>query len=718
MYGNHLSATLAPPEDLEERADMMSLEFAKKLRDEWVQGLIDKNNQLFIDFESYWDDDCTLKKLTNAQYVNHPDFNIHGVTIARGDAETEIIWGHRESLERIRKEIEANPQTVLIAQNCPFDGTVLSANGITAEHYIDLTGMSRAWFKQELFHNLDAIAERLFPGDETKKKVADVLEATKYARVLNDTLKTAVTPYMHQDVALLRDCFRKMMEQGFPPAELAVLGITLQMSIVPSFVADIPLLEKTRDDAQKAQEVAMNLAMEYIEANYNRERLNPIFFICADDRNKTVWKTKKEYNEDYRKEFGMPPMNKKDEVRKILTSNDKFAYVLEHGFGIKVPMKESPTEKKRGGYALIPALGVNDVEFQNLIAERRDLKVIWDGRIASKSNQDFTRAVSLIEMAGYFNGKLVMPIRFSAAHTDRFGGTEGINVQNFRRGSNHRKSLRAPESMFVHVRDSSNIELRMSAAFCEFDEKLALFEAGGDPYITMADRIFGYMCNKKDHPTERGVGKATELGASYGMGADRFRSYLNGGPLGMDPVFLEDIEALKVYADPYKYVIDAYRDLNWPIRAKWRELERVLMDMSYPMIQEYQFGPLRIGYQKMTGPNGLSIQYKHLRQVNRQWGYASAEAWVNLFGGKVLENIIQFLSRIAICEAMVLVHAMARYVGGRVALQVHDEIVSLMWWQIADKWDSFVESVMKERLSWMPACPLASEADKFGDTYS
>ena len=222
-YGNRLAATLVAPQDLEARADKMSLAFAKELRDKWIEELTDKKNLLFVDFESYWDDECTLRKLTNALYVSHPDFCIHGVTIARGDEETRIVWGHEESLNEIRKEIEENPSTVLVAQNCPFDGTVLSVNGITAEHYIDLTGMSRAWFKQELFHNLDAIAERLFPGDESKKKIADVLEATKHARTLNNVLRDALTPYMHQDVVLLRECFWELMEQGFPAAELAVL---------------------------------------------------------------------------------------------------------------------------------------------------------------------------------------------------------------------------------------------------------------------------------------------------------------------------------------------------------------------------------------------------------------------------------------------------------------------------------------------------------------
>lgn len=256
----------------------------------------------------------------------------------------------------------------------------------------------------------------------------------------------------------------------------------------------------------------------------------------------------------------------------------------------------------------------------------------------------------------------------------------------------------------------------MSAAFCEHYEKIDLFRKGGDPYITMADKIFGYMCNKKDHPTERGVGKATELGCGYGMGRDRFRDYLNAGPLGMPPTFLEDIPALAGEVNPYLTVVNAYREQNWPITAMWRQLETVLMDMTYKGT-DTTLGPLKIGFETMTGPNGLKLQYPQLGYRNKQWSYLSADGWTNLFGGKVLENIIQFLSRIGICEQMVLVAAMAEYLGGRCVLQVHDEIVTLIWNSVIDKFDDFVNEVMHQPLSWMPLCPLASEAD-IGPTYS
>lgn len=707
--------TLKKPENLQELAANISLPFARTLAAEWVDRLTTDDNLLFIDFESYYDDDYNLSKFTNYEYIAHEFFKLHSVSYVRGhDEDVKLVWGHQESLDAIAAEIKANPNTVIVAQNTMFDGTVLTKNSIIPRHFLDIMGMSRAWFKQQMYHNLNAILERLFPDDPTMRK-ADGLNDTKGIRVLNDMLKGVLGPYNIHDVKLLRAAFYEFMRLGFPKAELPILDLTLQMSCVPRFVADVPLLTKTRDDAQKNQQEKVAAALEFMKSNGD-EHFNPIFFCSADSRNKAVWKTKKAFNEDYREEFGMGPINKDDEEIKFLSSNQKFEYILTHKFSVKVPMKESPTAKKRGDFELIPALGINDVEFQELMAERRDLHIIWEGRIASKSNIEYTRAVTLMRLAEIFDGHIILPIKYSAAHTDRFGGGDGVNPQNFTRGGNHRKSLQAQDGMTVHVRDSSNVELRMSAAFCEHHEKLELFRSGGDPYITMATKIFGYMCNKKDHPTERGVGKATELGCGYGMGRDRFRNYLNAGPLGMPPTFLEDIPALAHEVNPYLTVVNAYREQNWPIPEMWRRLESVLMDMTYQGTNT-TLGPLKITFERMTGPNGLSLQYPQLGYRNKQWSYLSADGWTNLFGGKVLENIIQFLSRIGICEQMVLIAAMAEYLGGRCVLQVHDEIVTLIWDEITDKFDDFANEVMHADLPWMPSCPLASEAD-IGPTYS
>ena len=1027
-----VQAILKRPDDFEARKSKINLETATRLRDEWLARLTNEQNHLFLDFESYYDDDCSLSKLTNFAYIGHKDFEILSVSIARGrNGAVATYFGQEECLAAIRAELKAFPDTAVIAQNTPFDGTVLAKNKIYPRHFLDLTGMSRAWHKQQMYHNLDAIATRLFPNDPKMRKIENGTDVFKYAREIRDFMQPTVRAYNEQDTNLLRACFYEFMRLGFPPAELMILDLTLQMTCVPSFDADTALLQECYDEETAKQKAAVEAALDYMKNNFDYSRMNSTFFIVADERDKATWKTKKEFEWDYRQEFGMGPVNKASERQKFLSSNDKFAYVLQHGFGVKVPMKESPTARKRGDYELIPALGVGDVEFQHLMAERRDLKIIWEGRIASKSNIAATRAQTLLEIASIFEGKLIMPLKYSGAHTDRFGGGDKVNPQNFQRKSKHRYSLRAPQGMKVHVRDSSNVELRGSAAFCEHHEKLALFEAGGDPYITMANKIFGYTCNKHDNPEERGVGKATELGCvakgtlvitnngpkaveavnktdmvwngkrfvahggvidkgiksvtefgltpnhlvwlneypeqsgtiskvdfnthagyegktlrdvadyfkcctagqqeqmaanavfwmqdaqmeielptnwlpemplftaecaeriralfqqntrrysaalheqlrlplgtlrrawdsievqlrngvcsvhvhdmpvhpsgdkrketasrpnqqrwelragkltacieqreqseqftryvlvaqwredsarecvpcdthtgamdkasrinttpisdkrrndatgnrrlllwpsdlshqqtydiadcehgnrftlhngvviancGYGMGKDRFKDYLNAGPLGMPPTFLEDIDALKSWANPYDKVVRDYREVNWPVVEMWRKLERVLIDMTYSNC-DYMFGPLRITFEKMTGPNGLSLQYPQLGYRNKQWSYLGAEGWVNLFGGKILENIIQFLCRTIICEQMVMVHAMAEYLGGRCCLQVHDEIVTLIWDEIIDEFDEFVEAVMLQRVSWLPTCPLASEAD-IHDTYA
>ena len=116
-----------------------------------------------------------------------------------------------------------------------------------------------------------------------------------------------------------------------------------------------------------------------------------------------------------------------------------------------------------------------------------------------------------------------MPLRYYAAHTGRFGGTEKINMQNMPRNSELRKALCAPPGQLVFVADLSNIEARMLAWLADEDDLLQQFRNGDDIYSNLASVIYDRPINKHDDPTERFVGKTAVLGLGYGMGATKFQ---------------------------------------------------------------------------------------------------------------------------------------------------------------------------------------------------
>ena len=278
----------------------------------------------------------------------------------------------------------------------------------------------------------------------------------------------------------------------------------------------------------------------------------------------------------------------------------------------------------------------------------------------------------------------------------------------------------------------------MSAWFCGHEEKLDLFRRGGDPYNETATVIFGYPVDRKsktvDHSMQGAVGKATDLGCGYQMGADRFRDYLNAGPLGMDPIFLEDIPELAKYPNPYKYVIDKYRRANYPIKDMWDTLQSTIFDMARKSC-DYELGPLLVRHERIWLPSGLSLHYPGLHKTKEgNWAYESRDGGLSfLFGGKLLENIIQALSQIIILRQMVWISCYLELVYGdeaRTALQVHDEVVSAFplegaeltgytdrgepIWKNGEKIEEVsadITAIMHRTDSWFDGIPIGAEGE-------
>ena len=643
--------------------------------------LADISNHLYIDFETFFSDDYSLTKkdMTYLKFIKHQFFKIQSAAVRIGNGKTHYFRTAEEIRDYIEEALIENPDLVLVAQQAFFDGGIVRYHfGLEFKYCIDLPSLSRAVWPNAMFHNLNAIGERLYPGDKSKQK-SDDIAFTKGVYNWSDLIHERNERYNIQDTDLLAEFVQYFINGGFPPDVLLQQSIVNMMYFKPSFHADVPLLTKARDEAEKRQEEAVQAAIKFLQEN---ARVNKHFWVTMADRDKTKYPTQKAYNEIYRRTFGMPPMKDKSELRKVLTSNDKFAYLLEKGFDIPVPLKQGSS--KIDPDAMTYALGKNDVEFQAMMTAHRDLAVVWTGRMESKSNQEKTRATTFLEYADLCDGFIPVPLRNSAAHTHRLGGTESINMQNLGRKSPCRPALTGGGVYAINATDSSNIESRVSAWFCGHEEKLDLFRRGGDPYNETATVIFGYPVDRKsktvDHSMQGAVGKATDLGCGYQMGADRFRDYLNAGPLGMDPIFLEDIPELAKYPNPYKYVIDKYRRANYPIKDMWDTLQSTIFDMARKSC-DYELGPLLVRHERIWLPSGLSLHYPGLHKTKEgNWAYESRDGGLSfLFGGKLLENIIQALSQIIILRQMVWISCYLELVYGdeaRTALQVHDEVVS------------------------------------------
>ena len=96
-------------------------------------------NLITIDFETFYNKEYSLKKLTTEEYVRDPRFEVLGVAIKVNNGETEWASGTQEQLKAFLHTFDWE-QSMVLAHNTMFDGAILSwVFGIKPRAYTDLS---------------------------------------------------------------------------------------------------------------------------------------------------------------------------------------------------------------------------------------------------------------------------------------------------------------------------------------------------------------------------------------------------------------------------------------------------------------------------------------------------------------------------------------------------------------------------------------------------
>ena len=428
-----------------------------------------------VDFETFYDKDFSLSKLTTEEYIRDPQFEVIGLGIKVNDGETEWASGTPEQIERYLRKFNWGESAVL-AHNTMFDGAILSwCFGIRPRLWLDTLCMGRALHGVEVGGSLKAMAERYGIGE----KGTEVLNAKGKRRedFTPDELGR-YGDYCVNDVDLTYKLF-KLMGKDFPKQELKLIDLTLRMFIEPKLDLDLLLLEQHLYQVkQRKEELLAGVGVD----------------------------------------------------KKELMSNPKFAELLRN-LGVEPPMKTSLTTGKE-----TYAFAKSDEEFKALQEHEDDrVQALVTARLGTKSTLEETRTQRFIDIAK--RGLLPVPVRYYAAHTGRWGGDDKINMQNLpSRGPNAKKlksSIIAPEGHLLIDADSAQIEARVLAWLAGQEDLVQAFFNKDDVYKQMASRIYDKSVDEitKD---ERFVGKTTILGAGYGMGAVKFQAQLKTFGYDMD----------------------------------------------------------------------------------------------------------------------------------------------------------------------------------------
>jgi DNA polymerase I-like protein with 3'-5' exonuclease and polymerase domains len=409
-----------------------------------------------IDFETFYEKTTySLSKLTTEEYVRDDKFEVIGVAVKVDGGDTEWASGTHEQIKKFLLSFNWE-DSAMLAHNCMFDGFIMSERfGITPKIYLDTLCMARALHGVEVGGSLKVLVERYDIG----VKGDEVIAASGKRRVdFTEEDINRYGDYCVNDVELTHKLFSAMIRKGFPKTEMKLIDLTLRMFIQPKLDLDLNLLEQHYNDIRDAK------ARLLVDA-------------------------------------GM-------ENRNELMSNPKFAELLK-GLGVIPPMKISPTTKKETF-----AFAKSDEGFKAL-AEHPDIRVqtLVAARLGTKSTLEETRAERFIGIAK--RGLMPVPLKYYAAHTGRWGGSDSLNLQNLpSRGANGgklKKAIIAPEGMMIIDADSSQIEARVLAWLSGQDDLTEAFKKGEDVYKIMASAIYGKGIEEITKE-ERFVGKTTILG--------------------------------------------------------------------------------------------------------------------------------------------------------------------------------------------------------------
>jgi len=116
---------------------------------------------------------------------------------------------------------------------------------------------------------------------------------------------------------------------------------------------------------------------------------------------------------------------------------------------------------------------------------------------------------------------------------------------------------------------------------------------------------------------------------------------------------------------------------------------------------EQQLGPVTLVHEGILLPNDMRLDYSDLTPTeDGDWFYGPKR--VKIYGGKMLENIIQALARIVLGEHLLKIEA----AGITTVSSTHDEPIMLVREEDAEEGAETVRKIMTTSPDWCSEVPL------------
>lgn len=609
-----------------------------------------------IDFETYYDNDYSLKKMSTTDYIYDPRFEMQLIAIksyVRGKLQnTKVLVG----LAEFKKWLKTiNPATsAMLAHHTHFDGLIAYVHGgAKFKAYVDTMAFANATMSIKIPRSLVGLCAAF---GRTAKTFGQALVDVKGVRLKDMTNKqlSDFKRYAGDDIDDTWFILEKMLPY-VPGPQSQWADIVIRMYTNPVILLNEQKLSQLHsDELARKQALLDNLGMD----------------------------------------------------KKTLMSNDKFADAL-------IAVGVEPPRKTNAKGDITYAFSKTDVEFKELLEhENDDVRTLVEARFDVKSTSVETRALRLLNRVPY--GPQPVYMKPFGAKTQRLAGGDKVNWQNMKRGSALRTAITAPKGYTFIIADEAQIEARLNAYCSGQWDIVEAFANDEDVYAIAAEGVYGRKINKVDDPLERFVGKVSVLSLGYGAGPPKFQNMLKLGLFG-PPVVIDDETAAKI-VKAWRKKNNAIAN-NWRATINNMRIGFTSVPVSHNVMsyQGVKSGDTLNGYAVL--PSGLAIRYDDIHYDGNDMSYLSEyrvlrdggvrDKRTRLYGGLAVENQMQALAAIIVADSALAIQR--AHSKSRLVLQVHDELVIAVPKREAKRIAHDVHDLMTQPPPWAKDIPLACE---------
>jgi hypothetical protein len=620
--------------------------------------------RIFADYESYYDREYSLRKMSPVEYVLDPRWETLACAVAI-DREAPFLLPQDE-VARFLSDIKQ--PYALISHNMLFDGVVTAYRyGIHPPALMCTLSLARATIYHQIANGRLSLANVLkHLGLGEKSGFIQQMAGVHWADLIADPGKMMLfSAYAINDVEGCREIFF-YLRPYFPNMEAMVMDRVIKMATQPILQVDAGGLWVYREQV-RAKKAAL------------------LSKITLTDPGQ-------------------------------LASNVKFAALLE-SLGVEPPMKISPSDPEMK--KLTYAFAKTDSAFTDLLEhDSPEVQALVAARLGIKTTIEETRSTRFINIAEASQAHLGMPympvpLKYSGAHTHRYSGDWLLNMQNLsaRKSREIRRCLYAPEGYTIVAVDAAQIEARIVAWLAGQDDLLSMYLNDEDTYKAFAADIFGlplYSVSK----VHRFVGKTCILGLGFGMSAKKL--FFSIRTLSREQGIELGFELTLAMCEAW---VGTYRRKFFYIQKLWNDLNDLIARMAQGQADGFQIGPCTVDGTTVILPSGLRLFYDNLRYELDSNGrgnyvYDQAQFTKRIYGAKLLENIDQGLDRQHVVEAGLRTEMRARAQGildPRVLLNIHDENVHCVPDEQAFAMAAIALEEMARNVHWSTGLPLAAE---------